>query len=761
MFCIQKLIKSSTVVALFVATLVSIPFNSRVNVLAQAANENSTISQSQNNPQNNPANSADAEKKMNEEKARIMKENQNPNIPSSTSDVSVSSDIKITSEATGSIKPQTTSGYPVLVIDNNYNIPNTMYCLDWHNSSGATTGSYLLTTSTPQTTAFPTGEAYDFDTSLFIPTSQISNYNYPRLRMFNVSSLLPGTLTSDICAGITNAAEVRSLTVFLYMNKTTTVYPTSSSTFLDTYPIADNEQNILPQLNIGSGSCNPSTVDYAENVNVSGLSKAISNSVCTFPLQNIASGKTPVLTSWWSLIMKPQYGNYCDLSSDRLNLICDIFSGNYLSNEVNGVTQNITIGVSDYSDPNSYFKSPTVGTITYNKVNFVPTHYLTWNDTISGNHSWTLVANPSTTDSVRLRIQVGGLNPFYNEDEFYTIPAGGRITPEFPNLMTGPIIVSTENLAPVIVTQRVLVKTAQGDSFNEYAGIPASSLTNHYYFTWNDTTNGNGSWTLVANPPNATVSANVTIKIAGNTTATKTLAPGEIWTPMVNNLMGGPVEVISDQNVIATQRSLYTYLGKQSFNEYPGIAANSLDTNYTFTWNDTTGGNNAWTLVGNPSTTTAANVTIKIGGKLVASQAVAPQTSWTPLIPNLMGGPVQVISDIPIFTTQRVLFNKTFNEFAGIKTNSLTNNYTFTWNDTTGGNSTWTLVSNLSTTQSANVTIKIAGNTTATKTLAPGEIWTPMVNNLMGGPVQVISDNPVVTTQRVLYNGFFNELAGM
>ncbi len=328
--------------------------------------------------------------------------------------------------------------------------------------------------------------------------------------------------------------------------------------------------------------------------------------------------------------------------------------------------------------------------------------------------------------------------------------------------MTGPITISTENSANVIVTQRVLFKTPQGFSFNEYPAILANTLSNKYFFTWNDTTGGNSAWTLVANPVTATQNAEVQIKIGGILRSTKTLTPGEIWTPATPNLMGGPVEVISTQAVISTQRVLFTNNNKQSFNEFAGIPANTLSNKYFFTWNDTTGGNSAWTLVGNPSASTTANVTIKIGGKLVASQAVAPQTSWTPIIPNLQSGPIEVNSDQPIFATQRVLFGSTFNEFAGIPANTLSNKYFFTWNDTTGGNYACTLVANPATaTQNAEVQIKIGGVVRATKTLAPGEIWTPVTPNLMGGPVEVISTQPVISTQRVLFGNYFNEVGGM
>ena len=286
-------------------------------------------------------------------------------------------------------------------------------------------------------------------------------------------------------------------------------------------------------------------------------------------------------------------------------------------------------------------------------VEYPVTHYFTWNDTTPGNYTWVLLSNPNP-NPIRVNIKISNII-----SEFFTIPTGGIITPIFNNLLTGPVSIYVENNEKVIATQRVLYN----NTFNEFAGIPANSLTDKYYFTWNDTTTTQNAWTLVANPPSATSNVNVEIKIGGITRFTKTLVPGEIWTPFLPNYIGGPVEVIATGNVIATQRVLYN----NTFNEFAGIPANSLTDKYYFTWNDTTTTQNAWTLVANPpSATSNVNVEIKIGGITRFTKTLVPGEIWTPFLPNYIGGPVEVIATGNVIATQRVLYNNTFNEFAGV-----------------------------------------------------------------------------------------------
>lgn len=412
----------------------------------------------------------------------------------------------------------------------------------------------------------------------------------------------------------------------------------------------------------------------------------------------------------------------------------------------------------------------TSNTVTPNS--FIPHSYLTWNDTTNGNGAWTLIANPSTTSAVRVRIQIGN-----DVDQIYNIPAGKTITPTFPGLLTGPITVSTENGANVIVTQRthMYIDSLGRMSFNEYPAILHTSLKTKYYFTWYDATGKTDAWVLVANP-STTEQLKVKITIAGIEKGIYTINPRDKVTPTYKGLANGPVLIESLPNnngnilpIITTQRVHMNINGRTSFNEYPGLSTDNIKTKLYFTWNDPNNGNTVWNLIGNPDTTKTAKVNIKIAGVNKGNYEIPANGRITPTFAGSTNGPVEINSipnsngeTIAVFATQRVYQENTFNEFAALNADGLSSKYYFTWSDGTAKNLAWVLVANPSTTTSTQVTIKIAGIQRAQKTLQPGEIWTPSFQGFADGPVDVKSSNGnVITTQRVVMEGAFNEIAGI
>jgi len=295
-------------------------------------------------------------------------------------------------------------------------------------------------------------------------------------------------------------------------------------------------------------------------------------------------------------------------------------------------------------------------------------------------------------------------------------------------------------------------------TFNEVLGFPDNQLADHYWFPWYDNKDMT-TWILVGNPSDS-LSANVTIKIAGQTVYSEQLGPGAIDTPTFPNLQTGPVEVISDIPVFTSERALFG--PASSFNEVMGFPHNQLTNHYWFPWYDNKD-MTSWVLVGNPSSNLSANVTIKVAGQTVYSEELGPGAIDTPTFPNLQTGPVEVISDIPVFTSERSLYGPyhTFNEVMGFPHNKLTDHYWFTWYDNKDMIS-WVLVGNPSDSLSANVTIKVAGQTVYSEQLGPGAIVKPTFGTLQNGPVEVISDNLVFTSERALFGpaSSFNEVMG-
>jgi len=252
-----------------------------------------------------------------------------------------------------------------------------------------------------------------------------------------------------------------------------------------------------------------------------------------------------------------------------------------------------------------------------------------------------------------------------------------------------------------------------------------------------------------------------------------------------SGVFNGPVQVKSaiGQNFFTTERTNYG----NTFHETTGIPVNQLTTDYWFPWYDFSI-MQTWISVGNPSTSQTANVSVYIAGQFKGSSAIAPQGRWTPTYPGVFNGPVEVKSTavletaggqsntpgIAIVVSERTLYGQNFNETNGIPNNRLASEYWFPWYDFQIMQ-TWISVGNPSPTQTANVSVYIAGQFKGSSAIAPYGRWTPTYQGVFNGPVQVKStavletaggqsNTPgisIIATERTLYGQSFNETPGI
>ena len=187
-------------------------------------------------------------------------------------------------------------------------------------------------------------------------------------------------------------------------------------------------------------------------------------------------------------------------------------------------------------------------------------YHFTWYDEQSaGMRTWVVVGNQGS-QAADVGIYVGG-----QLIGLYSVPAGGRITPEYPNLMNGPVRVVCTNGQPLIVGQRTLFRGA----FEETPGTQTADLASQQWFTWyDDASPGMQTWVLVGNQSDAT--AEVDVRIAGNLIGHYSIPAGGRVTPLYPGLMNGPVEVTSTSGqpqLVVSQRTTFN----NSFDELPGM----------------------------------------------------------------------------------------------------------------------------------------------------------------------------------------------
>jgi len=469
-----------------------------------------------------------------------------------------------------------------------------------------------------------------------------------------------------------------------------------------------------------------------------------------------------------------------------------ITSGHISLNTIRDGTQYIQLRVSnnDHSESRAFWLVTT------------PAHYyFPWYDS-QGGKTWVMMAQPfsgspaarENTFDVSLRNMVSHSMEPMNPDGPMTINKGQTEYIYKQGAMGGPVMAVTDR-GDGLVSERSLF----GNSFEEVWGTSSQDLDSHYWWpVYDGATPGMQNWVLVANPPDSSENVTARVRIHGTAVnVVKTLTPGESWTPAYPGVQGGPVEVTawkengiesssSDaRKVIASQRVLY----RGAFNEMPGIAASRLDTGYIWTWYDNVGGSN-WIVIANPSPRQSVMAVVMAGDPnnpiFVDNHEIAPNSFHAFQEPGGLGGPVYAFGymgpystepDAKIIASQRVLWGPSFGELAGMALSDLHyTTATWTWYDQLApGVANWVMIANPSDMEMY-AEVRIAGVTVWGETIGPFDRKTPSFAGKMGGPVEVeswVSDIDPATgaqrkqapylafaSQRVLWNGYFNEVVG-
>ncbi|MHB0867674.1 MAG: hypothetical protein ACYC6B_06365 [Thermoleophilia bacterium] len=298
-------------------------------------------------------------------------------------------------------------------------------------------------------------------------------------------------------------------------------------------------------------------------------------------------------------------------------------------------------------------------------------YYFTWYDSRPENGmkgNWIIISNPDPQDA-SVDVYIGD-DPNGNH---YDVASGERVTPQYPDTIGGPVHVVSQNGQRLVVSQRVLYQ----DSFNEVTAMPGDQLDSFYYFTWYDMirrTGMKGNWIVMSNiNDDITVHAQVYIGTGGTPKGTYAIGPHQSVTPTYPELMDGPVRVIctdcaSGQNILVSQRILF----KDSFEEVQGTPTAGLSDQQFLGWYDFKASNQMagnWLLIANQGAGNAA-VDVYLGSSTepIGTYQIAEGDRVTPQFPELMDGPVRVVSrgHQPLMVSQRVLYKDSFNELLGL-----------------------------------------------------------------------------------------------
>jgi hypothetical protein len=334
-------------------------------------------------------------------------------------------------------------------------------------------------------------------------------------------------------------------------------------------------------------------------------------------------------------------------------------------------------------------------------------------------------------------------------DETFTLPEGNATFWTFPGKADGPIHVSSEQ--PIWATQRILGWTAM----QEIYGMPDDVGSTDIIFTWYDLANAQSDDIYVINPSESQ-NAEVDLFVAGVFRDHLDIGPGQAAVTSFPGVIGGPLRILSSIPVFASQR----VIGFGDFAEIIGLPSLYTFTETWFNWYDMLGASWDAVHVLNPGANTA-NVEIYIAATPRASLSLPPGRADYRTFPGVIGGPVRVTSDQPIWVTQRIIGWGGWKEVFGVPTALATAEWYFTWYDMQGASWNAIHVINPSGT-TADVTVYVGDELQSNLLVATGDAAYVKFPGVMTGPVRVVSNNDVaiMSSQRILGWGSFEETIG-
>jgi hypothetical protein len=343
-------------------------------------------------------------------------------------------------------------------------------------------------------------------------------------------------------------------------------------------------------------------------------------------------------------------------------------------------------------------------------------------------------------------------------------------------LNSGPVDIRNIDNLPSLASEQVIYRVnGVNTSFSEMMALPNSQLDNVYYLPWYNNVDLD-TQLRIANGSGSLATVHVSIGGAEMTGSPFSLGAGastRLSFPGVNN---GPVKIESDHGVpiVAAERVIYRVNGvNTSFTEMMALPESQLDTTYWLPVYNNVGLDTQLRFANVSSSPTT--VTVTIGGQPMPGSpfSLAANESRRVSFPGVHNGPVKIESThgVPIVVAERLIYkfngvNTSFAEMMALPNSQLSTAYWLPWYDNVVLD-TQLRVANVSGSL-ATVHVYIGGaEVPGSPFIIPAGGFTRQAYaGLNRGPVQVVSDQPIVAAQRVVQkvnttHTSFTELMGL
>jgi hypothetical protein len=359
----------------------------------------------------------------------------------------------------------------------------------------------------------------------------------------------------------------------------------------------------------------------------------------------------------------------------------------------------------------------------------------------------------------------------------FGLPAGDSTRANFPGVNAGPVKIESTNAIPLIAAERLIYKVGGvNTSFSEMMALPDKQLDKVYWLPWYNN-NGRDLDTQLRFANVSAEEAQVAVFIGDLTVprATYTLQPGESRHESFAGVNDGPVKIVSNQKIVAAERLIYKAGGiNTSFSEMMALPDTQLDSTYWLPWYNNNGRDLDTQLRFANVSAEEAQVAVFIGDLTVprATYSLQPGESRRESFPGVNDGPVKIVSDQKIVAAERLIYkinnaNTSFAEMMALPQKQVDKVYWLPWYNNNGKDLDTQLRFANTSDQTATVHIYIGGQEMGTGfTLQPGKSTRQSFTGINNGPVQIVSDQPIVVAERLIYkvnnsNTSFSEMMAL
>jgi hypothetical protein len=325
-----------------------------------------------------------------------------------------------------------------------------------------------------------------------------------------------------------------------------------------------------------------------------------------------------------------------------------------------------------------------------------------------------------------------------------------------PGISNGPVKIMNLGSSPLMASERVIYAVnGVNTSFSEIMALPDSQLDVSYWMPWYNNVDLD-TQLRIANVSSTT--ATVTVTIGGVPQPSFNLAGGASVRKSYIGVNNGPVRIASSQSIVAAERVIYKVNGvNTSFTEMMGLPAAKLDTTYWLPWYNNVDLDTQLRIAN--ITGTPATVHVYIGGAEMQGSpfSLGAGVSTRKSFPGINNGPVRIVSDQFIVVAERVIYkvnnvNTSFAEMMALPNSQLNTTYWLPWYNNSGDLDTQLRIANVGG-ASATIHIYIGGVelTGSPFSLGAGVSTRKSFTGINNGPVRIVSDQPIVAAERLIY----------